>query len=100
MMRPMLHDHFKLSWSQKCSRLKERWKDPNWRRYAKLLIAGKVLGLVALAAILFIGPRLIGASNVIAQTTAPSDPYAAIKPVDHINALNTGWVLLGAFLVF
>ena len=35
-----------------------------------------------------------------ARATTPPDPYAAVKPVDFINAVNTGWVLLGAFLVF
>src|SRR4029077_9763508 len=38
------------------------------------------------------------AAKTPAQT--PPDPYDAVKPVDYINAINTGWVLLGAFLVF
>jgi Amt family ammonium transporter len=36
-----------------------------------------------------------------APAAAPApDPYTTIKPADHINAMNTLWVLLGAFLVF
>jgi ammonium transporter, Amt family len=57
-----------------------------------------------------IGPRLLTASSAYGQTTeavttqaaaaAPADPYAAMKASDIINPINTGWVLLGAFLVF
>jgi Amt family ammonium transporter len=51
---------------------------------------------------------LLGGSSAVAQdataqdaaATTPPDPYAAVKPMDFINAINTGWVLLGAFLVF
>lgn len=94
----------KLSFSEKLSRLRMRFRDPEWRRYAKLLITGKLLGLALLAAIIFIGPEipnmLLGGSSAMAQQSATADPYLAIKPADHINAINTGWVLLGAFLVF
>jgi Amt family ammonium transporter len=96
------HDGTKLSWSRKWSRLKERLKDPEWLRYGKLLIAGKFLGLAALAAIILVAsqiPDLLFGAPALAQTAA-ADPYAAIKPSEHINAINTGWVLLGAFLVF
>jgi Amt family ammonium transporter len=92
----------KMSLSQKWSRLKQRLRDDEWLRYGKLLIAGKFLGLAVLATILVVGyqiPDLIFGSKAFADT-AVVDPYAAIKPADHINALNTAWVLLGAFLVF
>jgi Amt family ammonium transporter len=80
-------------------------RDPKWRRFGLTLLAGKALGLCVLFAIIIIGPRLpdmlLGGSSAMGQaTTAPADPYAAIKPADHINALNTVWTLLGAFLVF
>jgi ammonium transporter, Amt family len=100
--KTVVDDEIKLSWSQKWSRLQERVKDPQWRRYGGLLMAGKLLGLAALAAIVFVGPRipdLLFGSPALAQA-ATADPYAAIKPSEHINAMNTGWVLLGAFLVF
>jgi len=92
----------KLSWKQKVARLKGRMGDAEWRRYAGLLIAGKALGLVVLFALIFGGRHLydvVFGSPALAQAPA-ADPYAAIKPMDHINAINTGWVLLGAFLVF
>jgi Amt family ammonium transporter len=100
--KPIVDDEVKLSWSQKWARLKDRLRDPQWRRYGKLLLAGKFLGLAAVAAIVLIGPRipdLLFGSPAMAQTPT-ADPYAAIKPSEHINAINTGWVLLGAFLVF
>ena len=100
--RTAADDGVKLSWSQKWSRLQGRWTDPQWRRYAGLLIGGKCLGLAVLIAILFGGHyayEMIAGTPAYAQAPAV-DPYAAIKPVDHINALNTAWVLLGAFLVF
>jgi len=93
----------RLSFSDKFTRLGERLKEPEWRRYGHLLIAGKLLGLVVLAAIIFIVPRipeLLLGSSVLAQESGATDAYAAIKPADHINAINTAWVLLGAFLVF
>jgi len=101
-MRFAVSEEVKLSFAQKWLRLKERLRQPEWRQYGKLLILGKFLGLAALAAIVFIGPRipeLLFGSPAFAQGAAP-DPYAAIKPSEHINAMNTGWVLLGAFLVF
>lgn len=90
----------KLTWSQKYARLKERLRDPQWRRYGRLLITGKFLGLAALAMILFGGHYLIQMVTGTEAMAATTDPYAAIKPSEHINAMNTAWVLLGAFLVF
>jgi ammonium transporter, Amt family len=99
-----MDDEQKLTWSQKMARLKARLKDPQWRRYGGLLLAGKFLGLAALAGLILGGPCILdmlrGGAVAHAQTAAAADPYAAIKPVEHINALNTAWVLLGAFLVF
>jgi Amt family ammonium transporter len=90
-----------LSWSQKLARLKLRLGDKEWRRYGGLLILGKLMGLAALAVL------LVGVAQVMsfvfgtpAHAETPPDPYLAIKAADHINAINTGWVLLGAFLVF
>src|SRR6185436_17017994 len=39
-------------------------------------------------------------TSVHAQDAPPPDPYKAITGGDIINPINTGWVLLGAFLVF
>ena len=96
-------DEVKLTWSEEYSRLRGRLEDPQWLRYGKLLLAGKFMGLAVVAAIVLGGPCLLdmlrGGAVAHAQT-ATADPYAAVKPAEHINALNTAWVLLGAFLVF
>jgi Amt family ammonium transporter len=111
-----LLDGKKLRTAEKISRLTTRLKDPQWRRFGLALLAGKMLGLIALFAIITIGPKipdmLLGGSSAMAQATtqattqaaaaapASPDPYTAIKTADHVNALNTVWTLLGAFLVF
>src|SRR6478672_7218660 len=68
-------------------RLRTAWRDPEWRVRAVALIGGKFIGLALLGAAmyLFLPPA------VHAQSGAPSP---------EINALNTVWVLLAAFLVF
>jgi Amt family ammonium transporter len=92
-----------LAFSEKLARLRARLREPEWRRYAHLLIAGRLIGLAVLAAIIIAAPRLLevfAGTSALAQGDAATDAYAAIKPADQINALNTAWVLLGAFLVF
>jgi len=68
-------------------------------------LLGKAIALAIMALIIFVGPHvpdmLLGGSSAMAQTTAPAvDPAESVKKIDMINAVNTGWVLLGAFLVF
>jgi ammonium transporter, Amt family len=109
----------KLTYSEKFARLAARWRDPQWRQYGMLLLAGKALGIALLLGIVIGGPALIRSAfgtAVYAQqdtqaspdaaTTPPTtvppppDPYKAVTAGDIINPINTGWVLLGAFLVF
>jgi Amt family ammonium transporter len=116
-MRKLLSDNSKLSFSGKLARLGERMRDPAWRKYAGALALGKVLGLAVLMLVITVGPKLpdmilgggsaygqqaptTAATTAAAAAATPADPYAAIRTADHINALNTVWVLLGAFLVF
>ncbi len=68
-------------------RFREAWRDPEWRVRALALIGGKAIGLslLAFAMWIFLPPV------VHAQAGAPSP---------EINAINTLWVLLAAFLVF
>ena len=82
----------KLSLAQKFSRLAVRWRDPEWRRYGKLLLAGKALGvgLVLLIITVFSGLFL---THVLAAD-------AEVKAADVVNPLNTVWTLVAAFLVF
>src|SRR5689334_4165494 len=68
-------------------RLRSAWRDPEWRIRAVALIGGKVIGLSLLGAAMY----LVMPPAVHAQSGAPSP---------EINALNTVWVLLAAFLVF
>jgi Amt family ammonium transporter len=107
---PALARGERLRFSSKLGRLAGRMKEPEWRRYAKLLLAGKLLGLAALFAIMLaiqIAPNILGGSTAVAQqaaaaapAAAPADPLAAVKAGDIVNPLNTLWVLLAAFLVF
>jgi len=100
----MLQNLTKLTLPQKFSRLGKRLKDPQWRRYGATLLAGKGIALGIIALIVVVGPMvpglIMGHGTALAQQSATADPYAAIKPADHINAINTAWVLLGGFLVF
>lgn len=82
----------RLSLQQKLVRLRARMNDPEWRRYGKLLLAGKLLGVGLLVGGIFLTPELLG------WTTAAADPE--LKGNDIVNPLNTVWVLVAAFLVF
>jgi Amt family ammonium transporter len=101
-----------LTFSQKLSRLRTRMRDPEWRRYAKVYCAGKLLGFGALIAVILavnILPSLLS-GNVHAQATQPTTQAAMmpVMPTDLvdqgknpvINPLNTVWTLVAAFLVF
>ncbi len=106
----------KLTYSEKVSRLNTRLRDPQWRRYGALLLLGNTLGVALLFGLISIGTPLIrsawewGDTVVHAQSPsatatptpapAPPDPYKTVIAGDLINPVNTGWVLLGAFLVF
>jgi len=91
--RPMgRHWERRLSWSQKVSRLGSRMRDPEWRRYGRLLFAGKLLGIGALICGVLLVPELIGWTALAADVE--------LKGNDIVNPLNTLWVLLAAFLVF
>src|SRR6476660_7742862 len=107
-LSPLLVSREGLSLSGKISRVADRLKQPEWRRYAKLLFAGKFLGIAAVFAIMLaieIAPHMLGSAPAHAQeaaaaAAAPADPYTAVKGGDVVNPLNTLWVLLAAFLVF
>ena len=77
---------------QKLSRLSVRLRDPEWRRYGRLLLAGKAMGvgLVLLTVTVL--------SGVFFGHALAAD--AEVKAADVINPVNTAWTLLAAFLVF
>ncbi len=84
----------KLSLTQKMSRLAVRLRDPEWRRYAKLLFAGKAMGIgllllvITVLSTLFFSPLKVFAAD------------AEVKAADIVNPINTVWTLVAAFLVF
>ncbi len=70
----------------------ERLYDREWRRYGYLLMAGKMLGVILLFAVMFMISSVLGTDSRAAE--------AAISAKDIINPINTLWTLLAAFLVF
>ena len=69
-----------------CRRLKTSLADPVIRARALTLLGGKMIGLALLLAVM--------------KMTLGSAVYAADGPTPEVNAVNTLWVLLAAFLVF
>src|SRR5712692_3287225 len=82
----------KLSLSEKFVRLRTRLKDSEWRRYGKLLLAGKALGVCAVLLIITV------TSGLFFTVVHAAD--AGVKAADIVNPINTVWTLLAAFLVF
>src|SRR5579872_2598591 len=86
----------RLSLSQKFSRLASRLREPEWRRYGRLLLLGKGAGMaILLLVITLISSVFFGHTNVFAQSGTPE-----VKASDIVNPLNTVWTLFAAFLVF
>ena len=83
----------KLGFAQKLSRLRTRMRDPEWRRFGTLLLAGKFVGI----ALLLLGAVLIHPDKMGLFAYA-DDPV--LKGNDIVNPLNTVWTLVAAFLVF
>jgi len=82
-----------LTMSQKLSRLGTRLRDPKWRKYGGLLLAGKFAAIALLmVAFAFLNPDLVGSRAFAA------DPQ--LKGNDIVNPINTLWTLVAAFLVF
>ena len=71
-------------------RLTANFRDPHLRAHVMALVGGKIIGLTLLltAMSIWLPPALH------AQAGAPA------APSPELNALNTVWVLLAAFLVF
>src|SRR5579862_1557057 len=82
----------RLSLAQKFSRLLVRLRDPEWRRYGGTLLAGKVLGVGLVLAIMAV------VTGVFFSHVYAADPE--LKGNDIVNPVNTAWTLIAAFLVF
>ncbi len=73
----------------------QRFKDPDTRKMMGVILAGKLLGVVALLAVIKALGSIFGA-----EAGASSVVRAAVEAADTINPINTMWVLVAAFLVF
>jgi Amt family ammonium transporter len=67
-------------------------KDSEWRRYGKLLLAGKALGVAAVLLTITV------TSGLFFTVVHAAD--AEVKAADIVNPINTLWTLVAAFLVF
>ncbi len=117
-----LRGNERLSFGQKLTRLGERMRDPQWRKYGMTLMAGKVIAL-GLIAMMMVGVHIYlkygmaygQTAPAAAATTAPAAAAAAAAPTTApvmpadlsditknpaINPINTAWTLIAAFLVF
>ena len=76
------------------ARLRTNWHDPLIRRHVVLLFAGKAIGLGIVLTLMtrWFLPAMLGAQ------AAPAAP--ALDPMATVNAINTVWTLVAAFLVF
>src|SRR6202158_6453853 len=70
--------------------LREKWRDPAVRRAAGSLMLGKMIGL---------GIVLLLISKWYLPSAANADAAPPLPP-PHINAINTVWTLVAAYLVF
>src|SRR5207248_10758514 len=82
----------KLSLSAKLSRLSGRMRDSEWRRYGKLLLAGKAIGIGLVLLVVAFSAGLLGTRVLAAES--------GVKASDIVNPINTVWTLIAAFLVF
>jgi Amt family ammonium transporter len=96
-----------MSFAEKASRLAVRLRDPEWRRYGKLLLTGKLMGvglvlLIMLAVnVIPLLPRLMESTAYAADAVKAAEVlYPTVRPGDIVNPINTMWTLVAAFLVF
>jgi len=60
-MRKAVAKKEKLPFSEKLVRLHVRLRDPEWRRYFKIILAGKAIGILLLLALIVVGPAILHA---------------------------------------
>src|SRR5258706_12490398 len=87
-------------------KIRTNWQDPLVRRHVGLLFLGKTIGLVLVLVLITqwqrLLPAMLGAQAATPAATPAAAPAAApaLDPLAAINAINTVWVLVAAFLVF
>ena len=79
--------------SQKVTRLGQRLRQPQWRKYGATLLAGKLSGVGITLLI------MLAASSLLFTKVLAYDG-TAVKAADIVNPVNTAWTLIAAFLVF
>ena len=96
-MTGIAHEAKDLRFSEKLSRLAVRLRDPEWRRYGRALLAGKLMGVAAVLLVMFAMnllpalPDLLGGSAIGAdEATKAAEPlYPAVKAGDIVNPINS-----------
>ena len=81
-------------------RLRMNWQDPQIRRHVGLLFLGKAIGLFIVLTLItrWFLPAMLGAQAAPGAAAAATAPI--LDPMATVNAVNTVWVLVAAFLVF
>ena len=82
----------KMTFAEKLSRLKIRLRKPEWRKYGGTMLAGKVVGVGLVLAVMAI------VTGIFFSHVYAADPE--LKGNDIVNPVNTAWTLIAAFLVF
>ncbi len=82
-------------------RFKTNIKDKECRRYFWVFLAGKMIGVLTVAAIIYVFMKFFG-GHAFATTTDPTNITGKVTKNEtvQINAINTTWTLVTAFLVF
>ncbi len=85
MIRPKVYGGVKLTFPQKCSRLADRMRDPEWRKYAATVATGKFLGVGLTMLAIMVIPFVIAFASALfsgdsAQADATTAPATAMAP--------------------
>src|SRR5579862_7751008 len=91
-MKSIVRQGKSLPFAEKLSRLADRLRKPEWRRYGATLLAGKVVGVGCTLLIMAAVTGLFFTKVLAADST--------VKAADIVNPVNTAWTLIAAFLVF
>ena len=79
--------------SDRLTRMRERFRDKEWRRYGYLLFGGKLLGIAMTFGVMALIAMAIGSE-------VHADDAPVLTGNDIVNPINTVWTLVAAFLVF
>ncbi len=83
----------RLSFSEKVARLGRRLRQREWQKYGGTMLAGKMLGVLAVLLVM-------GVVTYLFFGRVLADDAPVVKAADVVNPVNTAWTLVAAFLVF